>query len=103
LTRALLAAGLLVLAACGSSEPSACSGKGVYAGADVCSRLKSAIDAKCAGSNASFDCEKYFAQTSCRTSQRFCRDGVDKAVADVGATPSCADALTVQLRSHCFD
>ena len=90
-------------AACGSSDPSACNGKGSYEGPDACGRLKSAIDAKCAASGASFDCDKYLANTSCRSTRKFCREGVDKAVSDVNAAPSCADALTVQLRSFCFD
>jgi hypothetical protein len=94
---------LLVAAACGSSDPPACNGKGSYSGAETCGKIKSAILAKCAGSGVVFDCDRYLANTSCSSSRRFCGEGVDKAVANVNGAVDCTAALKVQLGSYCFD
>jgi hypothetical protein len=90
------------LVACGSSEPEACHGAGSYSGADTCAKLKAAIEAKCSG-RAVFDCEKYLAGTSCTPSRKFCREGVDRGVANVNGSADCSAALRVSLGSYCFD
>jgi hypothetical protein len=101
-TLRLLVSSLVLSMACGSSDPEVCNGKGSYAGADACSKLKQSFEAKCSSQGLKFDCNQYFRATACSTSNRFCSEGVDKAVSDLGAAADCDAAQKLTLKTYCF-
>lgn len=70
-----------------------------YAGADACSKMKTAVEAKCPGET--FDCVAYFAPT-CATSKKFCATGIDACVTNVTGAANCASAKAVTCSFSCF-
>jgi hypothetical protein len=92
---------LLLLSACTSStEPSACNGKGSYAGADACARMKAAFDPKCPG--IAFDCVKFLEGTQCKAEDSFCSEGVDTAATDLSGAASCEATSQVNVSLRCY-
>lgn len=91
---------LLGVPACGSeTEPVACEGSGSLPGDEACARLAEAFAAKC---QAQVRCDVFVRNSGCTTTDRYCEAGVERALADFAAAPSCEVANAVTVRLICF-
>ena len=93
-------AAVVGILACSSTAEDPCSGKGTAKGTDLCASMQTPIEAKCGAS--SFNCETLLAGSGCKTTDTYCKPGVEKAIADLNAAADCDAVKKVTFAYVCY-